>query len=144
MTVVAMDGDEELRPHEVDHQANLFLAAVSADVDEAGGAVVVDDMRIAAFKVIDHAVDRLLVTGNHAGAEEHRIAGVDLRILVVVDRGSASARMGSPCVPVIMTQDFVRRHIAYLAGIDDRAPTALQDNPGPARSRWSYRANVRR
>ena len=35
VAVVAVDGDEEFRPQQVDHEALLFLAAVAADVDEA-------------------------------------------------------------------------------------------------------------
>ena len=55
VAVVAVDGDEELGPQQVDHQAQLFLRAVAADVDEALRAVVVDDAGVAALEVVDHA-----------------------------------------------------------------------------------------
>ena len=64
--VVAMDGDEELGAHEVDHHAELFLRAVAGDVDEAVGAVVVDHLGVAALEVVDDAVDGLLVAGDDA------------------------------------------------------------------------------
>ena len=35
VAIVAVDGDEELGPQQVDHQPQLFLRAVAADVDEA-------------------------------------------------------------------------------------------------------------
>src|ERR1039458_4318199 len=57
VAVVAVDGDEEPRPQQVEHEAHRFLRAVTADVDEAGGAIVVDDLGVAALEVVDHAID---------------------------------------------------------------------------------------
>ena len=50
VAVVAVDGNEELGAHEIDQQAQFFLAAVAADVDEAVGAVVEDDVGFAAAR----------------------------------------------------------------------------------------------
>ena len=94
VAVVAVDGDEELWAQQVDHQAQLFLRAVAADVDEAVGAVVVDDVGVAALEVVDHAVDGLLVAGDDARAEDHGVAGVDLGVLVVVDGGAGERGHG--------------------------------------------------
>ena len=88
VAVVAVDGDEELRSHEVDHHAKLFLRAVAGDVDEAVGAVVVDDAGIAAFEMVDDAVDGLLVAGDDARAEQDGVARIDLGELVVVHGGT--------------------------------------------------------
>ena len=64
MAEVTMDGHEKLRPHEVDHHAQLFLRAVAGDMDKTVGAVVVDNARITALEVIDDAIDGLLVAGD--------------------------------------------------------------------------------
>ncbi len=89
MAEVAVDGDEEFRPEQVDHEALLFLAGVAADVDEAGSAVVVYDVGIAAAEVVDDAEDAFLVAGDDAGAEDDGVAGGDAGVLVVVDGGAA-------------------------------------------------------
>jgi hypothetical protein len=92
VAVVAVDGDEVLGADEVDEQALLFLRAVAADVNQAVGAVVADDVGVAAIEVVDDAEDALLVAGNDARAEDDSVAGVDVRVLVVVDRGAREAR----------------------------------------------------
>src|SRR5271167_1061724 len=89
VAVVAVDGDEELGADEIDEQAQLFLAAVAAYVDEAVAAVVEDDVGFAAAEVVDDAEDALLVAGDDAGAENYGIAGINVGMLVVVDRGAA-------------------------------------------------------
>ncbi len=73
----------------VNQQPHLFLAAVAADVDQPLRAVVVDHVRITPVEVIDDAKDALLVAGNHSRAEDHGVAGIDLGLLVGVDRGAA-------------------------------------------------------
>ena len=83
-----MHGHEEFRPDEVDHQPQLFLAAMAADVDQAGLAVVEDDVRLAAAEVVDDAVDALLVAGDDARAEQHGVAALDFGVLVVVHGGA--------------------------------------------------------
>ena len=50
IAVVAVDGDEELGPDQVDQQAHLFLAAVAADVDQSMLPVVVDHVGVAAAR----------------------------------------------------------------------------------------------
>ena len=94
VAIVAVDGDEELGADEVDEQAQLFLAAVAADVDQAVGAVVVDDVGVAAAEVVDDAEDAFLVAGNDARAEDHGVAGIDVGVLVVVDGGAAESAHG--------------------------------------------------
>jgi hypothetical protein len=66
VTVVAVNGHEELRADEVDHHPQLFLRSMARDMDEAVGAVIVNNAGVAALKVIDNAVDRLLVAGDDA------------------------------------------------------------------------------
>ena len=91
MTVIAMNGDEELRPQQIDHQPHLFLAAVPAHVDQARFAIVVDHVGLAAAKMVDDAVDAFLVAGNDAGTQHHGVAALDARVLVVVDRGAGES-----------------------------------------------------
>src|ERR1035441_4588518 len=92
MAVVAVNGDEELRPQQVDHQPQFLLRAVSAYVDQTLGAIVVDDLGVASFQVVDHAVDRLLVARNHARAKHYRVAGFDTGEFVVVYGGARQDR----------------------------------------------------
>ena len=110
VAVVAMDGHEELGAHEVDHHPQLFLRAVAGDVDEAVGAVVVDDAGVAALEVIDDAVDGLLVAGDDARAEDDGVAGVDLGELVVVDGGARERTHGLALGAGDQDAELVVRH----------------------------------
>ncbi len=87
VAVVAVDGHEELG------RTRLIIIRSSScepwpDMDQAVGAVVVDDACVAALEVIDDAVDGLLVAGDNARAEKDGVAGVDLGELVIVDGGA--------------------------------------------------------
>ena len=64
LAILAVNRNEILRLDQVDDELQLFLAGMSADVYRRRRTVVVDDVRIAAEEVIDHAIDRLLVAGN--------------------------------------------------------------------------------
>ena len=83
MTIIAVDRDKELGPHEVDHHAEFFLRSVAGYVDEAMRAIVVDHLGVAALQMIDDAVDGLLVAGDNAGAEQD---GVFLPIIAINKR----------------------------------------------------------
>ena len=121
VAVVAVDGDEELGADEIDEEAQLFLAAVAADVDEAVRAIVEDDVGFAAAEVVDDAEDALLVAGNDAGAEDDGVAGVDVGMLVVVDRGAAEGAHGLALGAADEDHQLVGRIVAHLAGINDEA-----------------------
>ena len=58
-------------------------------MDEAVGAVVGDDVGVAAIEMVDDAEDALLVAGNDAGTEDDGVTGVDVGVAMVVDGGSA-------------------------------------------------------
>ena len=118
MTIVAVDGDEELGPQQVDHQPHLFLAAVAAHVDQSGFAIVVDHVGLAAAKVVDHAVNALLVAGNDAGTQHHRVAALDARMFVVVDRRPGKSRHGLPLRAADQNHDFRSLIIADLPGMN--------------------------
>ena len=62
--VLAVDRDEVLRPHEVEHQKQLFLRGVSGDVRVA--ARTVDDVRAEPVEVVDRLADALLVARESA------------------------------------------------------------------------------
>jgi hypothetical protein len=94
---------------------------VAADVDEAVGAVVVDDVGVAAIEVVDDAEDAFLVAGNDAGAEDDGVAGVDAGVLVVVDGGAAEGAHGLALGAADEDHQLLGRVVAHLAGIDDEA-----------------------
>jgi hypothetical protein len=106
-------GMKNLGRSEVDHQAQLFLRAVAADVDEAVGAVVVDDVGVAALEVVDHAVDGLLVAGDDARAEQTTVSPASiLANLWLLTAARESADMGSPWVPEISTRSLLVRRVS--------------------------------
>src|ERR1700674_4913875 len=84
LPIFAVDGDEIFRPYQVDDELQFFLAAVSADVDRRGRAVVVDDEGFAPEQVVHHAVDGFFISGNDARRQHDGIAFFDFRVLVVV------------------------------------------------------------
>ncbi len=143
VAVVAVDGHEELGADEVDHQPELFLAAVAGDVDEAGVSVVVDDVGVAALEVVDHAIDGLLVAGDDARAEQDGVACVNVGELVVVDGGPAERAHGLALGAADHDEELVGRVLLDLAGVDDEAGGQIEGSQGPGRSRSSYRASGR-
>ncbi len=62
LTILAVDGHEIARPHEREHQLQLFVAAMAGDVHVLDP--LVNDVRAAPREMIDHAADRFLVPGN--------------------------------------------------------------------------------
>ena len=114
-------GMKYLRLHQVDDQLQFFLAGVSADVNRRRGAVVVDDVGLAAEQVIDHAVDRLLVARNDARRQHHRVALFDLGVLVIVDGGARQRRHRLALRAADQHANFLRRKVLHLAGMNQQA-----------------------
>ena len=114
MAVVAVYGDEELRAEQVNHQALLFLAGMTADVDETGGAIVVDNVGVAAAEMVDDAEDAFLVAGNNG------VAGGDARVFVIVDGGPAERAHRLPLRAADEDHDLFGGIVVDLAGVDDK------------------------
>jgi len=64
LPVLAVNGNEVFRLHQIDNKLKFLLASVSAYVDGRRRSVFVDYVRLAAEQMVNHAVDRLLVAGN--------------------------------------------------------------------------------
>ena len=74
MAVGAVHRYEIARPHHLQHAAVIILAAVPAYVDVVRN-LVVDDTRAATEKVVDRAVEQLLVAGDRRRAQHDRVPG---------------------------------------------------------------------
>ena len=114
LAVFAVNRNEILRLHQVDDQLQLFLAGVSADVHRRRRAVVVNHMRIAAEEVIDDAIDRLLIAGNDARRKHHRVARLNARVLVIINRGARQRRHRLALRAADQHANFFRRQVADL------------------------------
>ena len=68
--------------------------------------------------MVDHAEDSLLVAGNDARAQHHGVAGIDARVLVVVDGGAAQRAHRLALRAADQHHQLLRREVAHLAGID--------------------------
>ena len=66
LPVLAVNGNEVFRLHQINNQLQLFLARVSAHMHWRRRTILVDHVRFAAEQVINHPVDRLLITWNNA------------------------------------------------------------------------------
>ncbi len=121
VAVVAVDGNEELGAHEVDHHAEFFLGAVAGDVDEAVGAVIVDDIGIATLEVVDDAVYGLLVAGDDARAEKDGVAGFDFCEAMVIDGGAGEGGHGLALGAGDQDAELVGWGVLDLVGVDDEA-----------------------
>ena len=64
---------------------------------------------------------RLFIAGNDARGEHDGIALLDLACLWLSTAARESADMGSPCVPLIITQTFSGGKFFDLAGMDQQA-----------------------
>ena len=78
-------------------------------------------MRLAPEQVIDHPVDRLLVARDDAGRKNHRVALLDLGMLVVVHRGPRQRRHRFALGSADQYADFLRREILHLARMDQQS-----------------------
>ncbi len=88
--ILAVDRDEVFRPHEVEHQQQLFLRGMSRDVGVAARSV--DHVGADAIEVVDRLCDRLLVAGDRRRRDHDRVARHDLELLVVAHREAAERR----------------------------------------------------
>ena len=116
-----MDGDEILGPHQVDDELQFLLAGVPADVDRRIRAVVVDDERFAAEKMIHHAENSLFVAGNDARRQNDSIALFDFGVLVVIHRRAGQCRHGFALRAADEHADSLRREVFHFAGMDHHA-----------------------
>ena len=66
LPVLAVDRNEVFRFDQVNDQFQFFLAGVAAHVYRRRGSVFVDDVCLAPEQVINHAIDRLLISRNDA------------------------------------------------------------------------------
>ena len=90
LSVFAVNGHEEARFHERQHQLELFLAAVAGDVDVFDPFV--NYVGAASRQVIDDAADRLLVAGNRSRGEHHGVVRPHLHMAVIVNRNARQRR----------------------------------------------------
>ena len=94
---------------------------MAADVDRRRRAVVVDHVRLAPEQVVDHAIDGFLVARNDARREHHRVALLDLGVLVIVHRSAGERRHRLALRAADQHADLFRRKILHLAGMDQQA-----------------------
>ena len=121
LAILAVDGDEIAWLHQIDDELEFFLAGVSADVYGRRGAIFVDDVRLTAEHVVDHAVDSLFVAGDDARRKHHSIAGLDAGVLVIVNGGAGKGAHGLALRAADEHADFFRRIIFDLAGMNEQA-----------------------
>src|SRR5438552_11068920 len=119
LAVLAVDGNEIARFDQVDDELQFFLAGMAADVDRRVRSVVVNHVGFAAKEVIDHAIDGLLVAGDDARREHDRVALLDFRVLVIVDRGAREGGHRFALGSADHHAYFFGREILHLPGIDD-------------------------
>src|SRR5579885_877860 len=121
LAVLAMDGNEVARLHQVDDELQFFLAGVPADVHRRRRAVLVDDVGLAPEQVIDHAVDGLFIAGNDARGEHDRIAFFNLGVLVIVDGRARQGRHGFALRAADQDADLLRRKVLHFARVNKQA-----------------------
>ena len=81
--VVAVKREHVARPRQVEHQLQLLARAVAGDVDRRVGRG--HDAGADLEDAVDRLVDRALVARDRRRREDHRVAGVQLDVAVVVE-----------------------------------------------------------
>src|SRR5690242_6200658 len=117
---LTVNGNEVARLHQVDNQLQLFLAGVAADVYRRVRAILVNNVGLAPEKVVNHAVDGLLVAGNDARGKHYRVSQLDLRVLVVIHRGARQRRHGLTLRAADEHAHLLRRKIFDLPGMNQQ------------------------
>src|SRR5258706_6072441 len=79
----AVNGDEELRPRDVEHQLQLFLAGVPRHMHVS--VFQVQDLGTAAIEVVDDVRDSSLVAGDRARGKDDHVAALYLDLFVLAD-----------------------------------------------------------
>ena len=116
VAIVAVQRNEKFGPQQVDHQPELFLAAVPAHVNQTGGTIVVDHVGFTPAQMIDHPVNTLFISWDDARAEHHRVAALDSRVLMVIHRRPRERRHRLTLGSANEHQHFFRSIIANLPG----------------------------
>src|SRR5713101_3500385 len=95
LPVLAVNRNEITRPHELQEQFLLFLAAMPGNVNRSG-AVVVVDQRAPPEHVVQHAENGLFVSRNDASRQNDRVVFLDGDETVIVhgDAGERGHRLG--------------------------------------------------
>ena len=123
-----------------EHQLQLFLAGMTGHVRALDR--VVEDVRAGLEQVVDRARDRFLVAGDRAGADDHRVARLDLdeSVVAVGHPGEAGHRLalrsgrGDHELGVGMVLDLVlgndpRRVVGQVAEVGRDAEVLLHRAP---------------
>ena len=98
LPILAVDGNEILGSNQIEHEPQLLGAGVPGDVDGRLAPVVVMDAGAAAIKVVNHAEDGLLVTGNDARGNDDFVVGLNREPAVVVHGHAGERRHGFVCI----------------------------------------------
>ena len=91
LAILAVNGDEEFRPNQIQHQPQFLSAAVTGNVNRRVHGSV-EDIGATPRQVIDHPVDGFFVAGNDSRAQRHDIAVLDRKTLVIVDGHARKGR----------------------------------------------------
>jgi len=109
LPVLAVDRNEESRPHEPQKLSQLVRGGVTGDMHRSVGGR--HDLRSAAEHVIDHAGDALFVSRNDTPRVDHQVAGGYFRLAVFADRDARQSGHGLALRPAGHDEDPLRRHV---------------------------------
>ena len=131
--VVAVDRHHVPRPREVDHHLDLLRVAVAGGVDRRVAGR--HDLAADVVQPVDRLVDGALVAGDRRGAEDHRVARLELDLRVVAVGHAAQRRQRLALRPggddddllVGPLVDLARRHEHPLRDVDVPEPAADVD-----------------
>jgi len=151
MAQLAVDGHEEARPDERQHQLEFFLAGVAGDMHRHQRRV--DDLGPARNQPVDDARDLFLVAGNRRRRHDHGVAGLNfdlpvralghagqrrLRLTLAAGRDDRDAFIGQaqrlPQVDHQIRRDLQMAQLARdLGGLDHRITCHGHDPAIPLR-----------
>src|SRR5262249_17769634 len=103
-----------------------FLTAVTGNVNDAAGVVVIDESA-AAEHVVEHAEDGFFVSGNDAGGEDDGVIFVDGDEAMVVNGNARKGRHGLGLRAAGEDEKAAGVEAANVLGTDDHAIGNLQD-----------------
>ena len=119
MMILAVHGDEELRPHEIVHELELLLARMARDVDAL--VAPVDDVGAELQQVVDRLGDELLVARDRRRRDDDRIARHDADLAVIGHRHARKRRHRFALAARRDDDDPAHRIVADLVDVDDCA-----------------------
>ena len=120
-----MNGDKVARTHQIQNQLQFFFTGMSRNMHGRPHGPV-DKISTAPCNMVHHAVNLLFIARNDARTEDDRVALLNIKMLVIVDRDARQGRHRFALSARDNNGHFFRRHLHDVLRTEQRGIWNLQ------------------